>query len=204
MEAPAATEQHFISLPPWSQMPTILNFAPPVPPAIIDIQAIMKENQERIANFQNMVNAQLNKGDNRQAVAEIRGAITYPTTDNADNIKGASHEQSDEDKNDCCPPSVGLDDGPPLGVASIVNIMTAVADPFLDSTPPTIGMAGVELLNRDINPISEFIANRIDKANQIFYTQTIPSIATIGVVGLGAVYLISAAAASAATRRKYL
>jgi hypothetical protein len=205
MEAPAAKEQHLVQLPPWSQMPVILDFAPPVPPPIIDIAAIMKAEQEKINYMQNIINSQLRAGDNRQVIAEIRGAVEYPTTDNAANIQSASLDSdSDDEKNDCCPPAVGLDDGPPLGVATIVNIMTAAADPFLDSTPPTIGMAGVELLNRDVNPIGDFIAERIDKASRIFYEQTVPSIATIGVVGLGAMYLISAAASAAATRRKYL
>lgn len=204
MEAPAAKEQHLVPIPPWSQMPVILDFAPPVPPQIIDIEAIMKAEQEKINYMQNIINSQLHAGDNRQAVAEIRGAVQYPTTDNSANIQSASNDStSDCDKSDC-PAVVGLSDNPPMGIATIVNIMTAAADPFLDSTPPTIGMAGVELLNRDVNPISDFIAERIDKASRIFYTQTVPSIATIGVVGLGAVYLISSAAAAAATRRKYL
>jgi hypothetical protein len=186
-------------------MPTLIDWAPPVPPQIIDIAAVMKAEQERISNIQNMINAQLSVGDNRQALAEIRGAVEYPTTNNAANIHEASQDaESDDEKNDCCPPAVGLDDGPPLGIASIVTIMTAAADPFLDSAPPVIGMAGVEVLNRDVNPIADFMAARIDKASRVFYEQTVPSIATIGVVGLGAVFLINAAAAAASTRRKYL
>jgi hypothetical protein len=48
------------------------------------------------------------------------------------------------------------------------------------------------------------MAARIDKASRVFYEQTVPSIATIGVVGLGAVVLMNMAAAAASTRRKYL
>jgi hypothetical protein len=205
MDAAPATEQHLVSIPAWLQMPNIIDWAPPAPPPIIDIAAFMKAEQERISNIQNMVNAQLHAGDTRQALAEIRGAVEYPTTNNAANIHDASQDaDSDDEKNDCCPPAVGLDDGPPMGVASIVTIMTAAADPFLDSAPPVIGMAGVEMLNRNVNPIADFMAARIDKASRVYYEQTLPSIATIGVVGLGAVYLISAAAAAASTRRKYL
>ena len=205
MDAAPANEQHLVSIPAWLQMPTLIDWAPPVPPQIIDIAAVMKAEQERISNIQNMINAQLSVGDNRQALAEIRGAVEYPTTNNAANIHEASQDaESDDEKNDCCPPAVGLDDGPPLGIASIVTIMTAAADPFLDSAPPVIGMAGVEVLNRDVNPIADFMAARIDKASRVFYEQTVPSIATIGVVGLGAVFLINAAAAAASTRRKYL
>lgn len=203
--APAASEQNVMPLPPWLQMPTLIDWAPPKPPQIIDIAAFMKADRERIENFQNMVNQQLDVGDNRQALAEIRGAVQYPTTNNAANIHDASQDSdSDDEKNDCCPPAVGLDDGPPLGIASIVTMMTAATDPFLDSAPPIVGMAGVELLNRDVNPIADFMAARIDKASRVFYEQTVPSIATIGAVGIGAVVLINMAAASAATRRKYL
>ena len=203
MDAAPANEQHLVSIPAWLQMPTLIDWAPPMPPQIIDIAAIMKAEKERMDNIQNMVNAQLHKGDTRQALAEIRGAVEYPTTNNAANIHDASQDaDDDEEKNDCCPPSVGLDDGPPLGIASIVTIMTAAADPFLDSAPPVIGMAGVELLNRDVNPIA--MAARIDKASRVFYEQTVPSIATIGAVGIGAVVLMNIAAAAAATRRKYL
>jgi hypothetical protein len=205
MDAAPANEQHLVSIPAWLQMPTLIDWAPPVPPQIIDIAAVMKAEQERISNIQNMINAQLSVGDNRQALAEIRGAVEYPTTNNAANIHDASQDaESDDEKNDCCPPAVGLDDGPPMGIATIVTIMTAAADPFLDSAPPVIGMAGVEVLNRDINPIADFMAARIDKASRVFYEQTVPSIATIGVVGLGAVVLMNMAAAAASTRRKYL
>jgi len=189
-------------------MPAILDFSPPAPLPIFDIEAFMKADRERIQNFQNMVNAQLSVGDNRQALAEIRGAVQYPTTNNNANIHDASHDGISDDGNSesdgDCPATVGLSDAPPMGIATIVSIMTAAADPFLDSAPPIVGMAGVELLNRDINPIGDFIADRIDKASRVFYEQTVPSIATIGAVGLGAVLLMSAAAASAATRRKYL
>lgn len=205
MPAQAAHEQNAITLPPWFQIPAVLDFKPPEPPQIIDIAAFMKAEQERISNLQNMINAQLSEGDNRQALAEIRGAVEYPTTNNAANIQNASqNSDSDDKKNDCCPPAIGLDDGPPLGIASIVTIMTAAADPFLDSAPPVIGMAGVELLNRDVNPIADFMAARIDKASRVFYEQTVPSFATIGAVGIGAVVLINMATAAAATRRKYL
>jgi hypothetical protein len=205
MDAAPANEQHLVSIPAWLQMPTLIDWAPPKPPQIIDIAAFMKAEQERISNLQNMVNSQLHKGDTRQALAEIRGAVEYPTTNNAANIQNASQDSdSDDEKNDCCPPAVGLDDGPPMGIASIVTIMTAAADPFLDSAPPVIGMAGVELLNRDVNPIADFMAARIDKASRVFYEQTVPSIATIGAVGIGAVVLINMATAAAATRRKYL
>jgi hypothetical protein len=205
MDAAPANEQHLVSIPAWLQMPNIIDWAPPAPPPIIDIAAFMKAEQERMSNIQNMINAQLSVGDNRQALAEIRGAVEYPTTNNAANIHDASQDaESDDEKNDCCPPAVGLDDGPPLGIASIVTIMTAAADPFLDSAPPVIGMAGVEVLNRDVNPIADFMAARIDKASRVFYEQTVPSIATIGVVGLGAVVLMNMAAAAASTRRKYL
>ena len=129
MDAAPANEQHLVSIPAWLQMPTLIDWAPPVPPQIIDIAAVMKAEQERISNFQNMVNAQLHAGDTRQALAEIRGAVEYPTTNNAANIHDASQDaESDDEKNDCCPPAVGLDDGPPLGIASIVTIMTAAAD----------------------------------------------------------------------------
>lgn len=205
MDAAPANEQHLVSIPAWLQMPTLIDWAPPAPPQIIDIAAFMKAEQERISNLQNMVNAQLSKGDTRQALAEIRGAVEYPTSNNAANIQNASQDSdSDDEKNDCCPPAIGLDDGPPLGIASIVTIMTAAADPFLDSAPPVIGMAGVELLNRDVNPIADFMAARIDKASRVFYEQTVPSIATIGAVGIGAVVLINMATAAVATRRKYL
>jgi len=205
MDAAPANEQHLVSIPAWLQMPTLIDWAPPVPPQIIDIAAVMKAEQERISNIQNMINAQLSVGDNRQALAEIRGAVEYPTTNNAANIHDASQDaESDDEKNDCCPPAVGLDDGPPMGIASIVTIMTAAADPFLDSAPPVIGMAGVEVLNRDVNPIADFMAARIDKASRVFYEQTVPSIATIGAVGIGAVVLMNMAAAAASTRRKYL
>ena len=205
MDAAPANEQHLVSIPAWLQMPTLIDWAPPVPPQIIDIAAVMKAEQERISNIQNMINAQLSVGDNRQALAEIRGAVEYPTTNNAANIHDASQDaESDDEKNDCCPPAVGLDDGPPLGIASIVTMMTAAADPFLDSAPPVIGMAGVEVLNRDVNPIADFMAARIDKASRVFYEQTVPSIATIGAVGIGAVVLMNMAAAAASTRRKYL
>ncbi len=205
MDAAPANEQHLVSIPAWLQMPTLIDWAPPVPPQIIDIAAVMKAEQERISNIQNMINAQLSVGDNRQALAEIRGAVEYPTTNNAANIHDASQDaESDDEKNDCCPPAVGLDDGPPMGIATIVTIMTAAADPFLDSAPPVIGMAGVEVLNRDINPIADFMAARIDKASRVFYEQTVPSIATIGAVGIGAVVLMNMAAAAASTRRKYL
>ena len=61
MDAAPANEQHLVSIPAWLQMPTLIDWAPPAPPQIIDIAAIMKAEKERMDNIQNMVNAQFFK-----------------------------------------------------------------------------------------------------------------------------------------------